>query len=120
MSRNSSFGSGTFFNAYVFILSSLSLRLLGRHSGPFMHALHFFYGIGAFLSPLIVKPFLDNTPCRAAQSSPTASPVTATNTSFTGAEAMALVDARPPELIANSTQEEGMVVIEQVSETLTL
>ena len=63
---------------------------MGRNSGPFMHALHFFYGIGAFVSPLIVKPFLDETPCRPVHS-------LAHDASLpmptVGAEAMALADA---------------------------
>lgn len=33
----------------------------GRESGPYMHALHFFFGIGAFLAPMIARPFLTNT-----------------------------------------------------------
>ena len=33
----------------------------GRDSGPYMHALHFTFGLGAFLAPLIARPFLDNT-----------------------------------------------------------
>jgi len=32
----------------------------GRNSGPYMHALHFTFGLGAFFSPLIAKPFLVN------------------------------------------------------------
>ena len=30
----------------------------GRDSGPYMHALHFTWGLGAFLAPLTAKPFL--------------------------------------------------------------
>merc|ERR1711971_49305 len=33
----------------------------GRDSGPYMHAIHFTFGIGAFLAPLIARPFLVNT-----------------------------------------------------------
>merc|ERR1712130_146842 len=33
----------------------------GRDSGPYMHAIHFTFGIGAFLAPLISRPFLVNT-----------------------------------------------------------
>jgi len=32
----------------------------GRDSGPYMHALHFTFGIGAFLAPVISRPFLVN------------------------------------------------------------
>jgi FHS family Na+ dependent glucose MFS transporter 1 len=30
----------------------------GRDSGPYMHALHFTFGVGAFLAPVISRPFL--------------------------------------------------------------
>ena len=33
----------------------------GRDSGPYMHAIHFTFGIGAFLAPLISRPFLVNS-----------------------------------------------------------
>ena len=29
-----------------------------RDSGPYMHALHFTFGLGAFIAPLIARPFL--------------------------------------------------------------
>ena len=32
----------------------------GRDSGPYLHALHFTYGVGAVLAPLIARPFLSN------------------------------------------------------------
>jgi len=32
----------------------------GRDSGPYMHALHFTFGIGAFLAPVLARPFLSN------------------------------------------------------------
>ena len=32
----------------------------GRDSGPYMHAVHFCFGLGAFLAPLIARPFLIN------------------------------------------------------------
>ena len=32
----------------------------GRSSGPYMHALHFSYGLGAFLAPILARPFLLN------------------------------------------------------------
>ena len=32
----------------------------GRDSGPYMHALHFTFGLGAFLAPVIARPFLYN------------------------------------------------------------
>ena len=30
----------------------------GRDSGPYMHALHFTFGLGAFLGPVVARPFL--------------------------------------------------------------
>lgn len=32
----------------------------GRESGPYMHALHFTFGIGTFLAPVLARPFLFN------------------------------------------------------------
>ena len=32
----------------------------GRDSGPYMHALHFTFGLGAFTAPLLARPFLSN------------------------------------------------------------
>jgi len=32
----------------------------GRDSGPYMHALHFTFGLGAFLAPVLARPFLSN------------------------------------------------------------
>ncbi|XP_021924105.1 uncharacterized protein LOC110831913 isoform X2 [Zootermopsis nevadensis] len=36
----------------------LCLDLWGRNSGPFMQALHFSFGLGAFVAPLLAAPFL--------------------------------------------------------------
>jgi FHS family Na+ dependent glucose MFS transporter 1 len=38
------------------------LRLWGTKSAPYMQALHFAFGIGALVAPLIAKPFLRATP----------------------------------------------------------
>ncbi|PSN31253.1 hypothetical protein C0J52_26179 [Blattella germanica] len=37
----------------------LCLDLWGRNSGPFMQALHFSFGLGAFVAPLLASPFLE-------------------------------------------------------------
>ena len=37
----------------------LCLDLWGRNSGPFMQALHFSFGLGAFVAPLLAAPFLE-------------------------------------------------------------
>ncbi|GLG93714.1 Uncharacterized protein GBIM_01055 [Gryllus bimaculatus] len=39
----------------------LCLDLWGRNSGPFMQALHFSFGLGAFVAPLLAAPFLEST-----------------------------------------------------------
>ena len=50
-------GGGSLDNAVnVLVLSIWE----GRNSGPYMHALHFTWGLGAFLAPLTAKPFLVN------------------------------------------------------------
>lgn len=35
-----------------------TLHMWGRESSPFLQALHFSYGVGAMISPLIAEPFL--------------------------------------------------------------
>lgn len=40
----------------------LLLRLWGAKSAPYMQALHFAFGSGAFVAPLIAKPFLASPP----------------------------------------------------------
>lgn len=34
------------------------LRIWGHQSGPYLQAMHFMFGIGAFIAPLLTKPFL--------------------------------------------------------------
>ena len=48
------FSIGTFDTA----INVWILELWGENSGPFMQALHFTYGIGSFVAPLICEPFL--------------------------------------------------------------
>ena len=36
----------------------MCLHLWGRQSGPYIQALHFAFGLGAFVSPLVAEPFL--------------------------------------------------------------
>ena len=36
----------------------LCLNIWGMNSGPYMQALHFSFGVGAFVAPLIAEPFL--------------------------------------------------------------
>ena len=50
-------GGGSLDNAVNVIVLSL---WAGRNSGPYMHGLHFTWGLGAFLAPLTAKPFLLN------------------------------------------------------------
>ena len=53
----SGFGSGNVDTASNMLILNI---WEGRDSGPYMHALHFTFGLGAFLAPLIAKPFLYN------------------------------------------------------------
>lgn len=39
------------------------IRIYGKDVSPFLQALHFFYGVGAFVSPMIAQPFLLNEDC---------------------------------------------------------
>ena len=36
----------------------ICLRIWGKDSGPYMQALHFAFGVGAFMAPLVAAPFL--------------------------------------------------------------
>ena len=36
----------------------ICLRIWGKESGPYMQALHFAFGVGAFMAPLVAAPFL--------------------------------------------------------------
>ena len=36
----------------------ICIHLWDRDSGPYMQALHFSFGLGAFVSPLLAEPFL--------------------------------------------------------------
>ncbi|XP_063722812.1 major facilitator superfamily domain-containing protein 4A-like [Symsagittifera roscoffensis] len=39
------------------------IQIYGNCVAPFLQALHFAYGLGAFLSPVIAEPFLNNEDC---------------------------------------------------------
>ncbi|ELU06808.1 hypothetical protein CAPTEDRAFT_82130, partial [Capitella teleta] len=39
----------------------LCLYIWGRGSGPYMQAMHFVFGLGAFVAPLLAEPFLSRT-----------------------------------------------------------
>ncbi|XP_064633007.1 major facilitator superfamily domain-containing protein 4A-like isoform X2 [Lineus longissimus] len=39
------------------------IKTFGESVTPFLQAMHFFYGLGAFVSPMIAEPFLLNTDC---------------------------------------------------------
>ncbi|XP_075244152.1 major facilitator superfamily domain-containing protein 4A-like isoform X2 [Convolutriloba macropyga] len=39
------------------------IQIYGNCVAPFLQALHFCYGLGAFLSPIIAEPFLNNQDC---------------------------------------------------------
>ena len=40
----------------------MCLELWGQQSAPYMQALHFSFGLGAFIAPLIAAPFLSPLP----------------------------------------------------------
>ncbi|XP_050700032.1 major facilitator superfamily domain-containing protein 4A-like isoform X2 [Eriocheir sinensis] len=53
-----------FFMGTVDTVANISMiQLYGRNVAPFLQTLHFFYGLGAFLSPIIAEPFLLNKDC---------------------------------------------------------
>ncbi|XP_054721217.1 major facilitator superfamily domain-containing protein 4A-like [Uloborus diversus] len=53
-----------FFMGTVDTVANVSMiRIYGRDVSPFLQALHFFYGVGAFISPMIAQPFLLNEDC---------------------------------------------------------
>ncbi|XP_047738527.1 major facilitator superfamily domain-containing protein 4A isoform X1 [Hyalella azteca] len=53
-----------FFMGTIDTVANISmLQLYGRDVAPFLQALHFSYGLGAFLSPIVTKPFLLNEDC---------------------------------------------------------
>ena len=53
----SGFGSGNVDTAGNVIILNI---WEGRDSGPYMHSVHFTFGLGAFLAPLVARPFLVN------------------------------------------------------------
>ncbi|XP_042231739.1 major facilitator superfamily domain-containing protein 4A-like [Homarus americanus] len=53
-----------FFMGTIDTVANISMiQLYGMNVAPFLQALHFFYGLGAFLSPMITEPFLLNKNC---------------------------------------------------------
>ncbi|XP_059491129.1 major facilitator superfamily domain-containing protein 4A-like [Neocloeon triangulifer] len=53
-----------FFMGTIDTVANLSMiKLYNKNVAPFLQALHFFYGLGAFLSPLISMPFLTTHGC---------------------------------------------------------
>ncbi|UYV76138.1 MFSD4 [Cordylochernes scorpioides] len=53
-----------FFMGTIDTVANVSMiRIFGKDVSPFLQALHFFYGLGAFVSPMIAQPFLLNEDC---------------------------------------------------------
>ncbi|XP_015917267.1 major facilitator superfamily domain-containing protein 4A isoform X2 [Parasteatoda tepidariorum] len=53
-----------FFMGLIDTVANVSMiRIYGKDVSPFLQALHFFYGVGAFISPMIAQPFLLNEDC---------------------------------------------------------
>ncbi|KAL7641407.1 UNVERIFIED_CONTAM: hypothetical protein RMT77_008547 [Armadillidium vulgare] len=54
---------GFFMGTIDTVANIAMIELYGRNVAPFLQALHFCYGLGAFVSPLVAKPFLLNKDC---------------------------------------------------------
>lgn len=53
-----------FFMGTIDTIANISMiNLYGKSVAPFLQTLHFFYGLGAFVSPMIAEPFLLNENC---------------------------------------------------------
>ncbi|CAL1268363.1 unnamed protein product [Larinioides sclopetarius] len=53
-----------FFMGTIDTVANVSMICIyGKYVSPFLQAIHFFYGVGAFLSPMIAQPFLLNEDC---------------------------------------------------------
>ncbi|XP_072176516.1 major facilitator superfamily domain-containing protein 4A-like [Diadema setosum] len=53
-----------FFMGIIDTVANVSLlKIYGKLVSPFLQALHFCYGLGAVISPLLAEPFLLNTDC---------------------------------------------------------
>merc|ERR1719483_1347931 len=63
----------------------------GRDSGPYMHALHFTFGIGAFLAPVISRPFLVNE--ADVENLPVESEVTLENSTYQSLEVRSKIES---------------------------
>ncbi|KAL3221100.1 hypothetical protein MRX96_029657 [Rhipicephalus microplus] len=54
---------GFFMGCIDTVANVYMIRIYSKDVSPFLQALHFFYGIGAFVSPMIAQPFLLNEDC---------------------------------------------------------
>ncbi|XP_042903766.1 major facilitator superfamily domain-containing protein 4A-like isoform X2 [Parasteatoda tepidariorum] len=54
---------GFFMGTIDTVANVTMICMYGKDVSPFLQALHFFYGVGAFLSPMIAQPFLLNEDC---------------------------------------------------------
>lgn len=53
-----------FFMGTIDTVANVSMiSLYGKDVSPFLQTMHFFYGVGAFVSPMIAQPFLLNEDC---------------------------------------------------------
>ncbi|XP_054713350.1 major facilitator superfamily domain-containing protein 4A-like [Uloborus diversus] len=53
-----------FFMGTIDTVANVSMICIyGKDVSPFLQAIHFFYGVGAFISPMIAQPFLLNEDC---------------------------------------------------------
>ncbi|GFS35590.1 major facilitator superfamily domain-containing protein 4A [Nephila pilipes] len=54
---------GLFMGTIDTVANVSMIRIYGKDVSPFLQALHFFYGAGAFISPMIAQPFLLSEDC---------------------------------------------------------
>lgn len=54
---------GFFMGTIDTVANVAMICLYGKDVSPFLQSIHFFYGVGAFVSPMIAQPFLLNEDC---------------------------------------------------------
>ena len=69
-----------YFRYYSFLSGGnvLCVNLWGQQSGPYMQAMHFSFGAGAFIAPLLAEPFLKSNTAEEKYVSPTPTPAVET------------------------------------------
>lgn len=91
----------------------LCLDLWGRNSGPFMQALHFSFGLGAFVAPLLAAPFLEP---RSIDVLPTA--MASTAVSFQSSEMRGRREALPYENLTETLFDHNQIWLDSSTKSL--